>query len=178
MENARLGVFKSFIEYDDKVIMKVIIVLLFVVLFVGCNEKKEPSNECFFLDEAKKCVFKISRLRSPSCLLRAFGYMTVIGTRYEYLLDRVEYGELTAYFEKQEKQEGTTTEQEGTTTEQEESETIADISPLFDIISKADKQNLSFNFYEKHNELFDREDSVEDTLIKFRKHYKCPAPEI
>ena len=169
-------VFKSFKEYDDKVVMKVIIVLFSVFLFVGCYENKEPSNACFFLDEAKKCGFKTKK-REP-CLLRAFGYMTVIGTRYEYLLARVAHGELTAYFEKEE--EGGEKEEGGGEKKEEESGTIADISPLFDIISKADKQNLSFNFYENHNEccLNDKADPPTDILIKFRRHYNCPAPKI
>ena len=161
-------------------IMKVIIVLFSVFLFVGCYENKEPSNECFFLDEAKKCWFKTE---NRYCLYRAFHYMTVIGTRYEYLLDRVAHGELTAYFEKEEKEEE----------EEEKESTINNIRlkgssinniRLFDIISKADKENLIFNFYENHNALFVKDDSdprlllTTDTLIKFRKHYNCPAPKI
>lgn len=151
--------------------MKVIIVL-FSVFLLGCYENDTLSKACFILDEAKACLFRNNNRYCVS--IGAFGYISVIGTKYEYLLDRVEPGTLVSFFEIEDPEYDEEETEEET---EDKEEGIIKTLPYLSIVSKEDGENLIFNFFKKHNELIDKENHLH-TLINFHQHYDCPNPEI
>ena len=91
----------------------------------------------------------------PICISESLGFLSLIGTRYEHLLDKIKPGDMTAFHK------GDLSKSLGFT----------------DFISKKDMQNLVFLYYEKIRDLIDK-DNHTDTLINLRKYYNCPAPVI
>ena len=146
--------------------MKIIVLFSFFI-FIGCEDiasKYIPTQECFIINETQDCWFETQEI---GCLRGKQGgifYLALVETKYEYLLNKIKEGNLTAYYKI-----------EVTTGESTKEDLLKNLDFSEDLISKKTWQDLALLYLEKKREVI-VDDSIIDSLINLKKEYNCPEP--